>query len=142
MWAMVYHGQGDVAVVPDRPYFCTEHDLLARVVLVHRCGTDVKIRAQGRPAPLDESLLDELRGYLGLAGDADPAHFTAYEDLLAGRPSAHEPADPLYAALGDYLRSLDGPAREGLAAGLRREWGRVLGHEMTIVVEHVGSSVR
>jgi len=142
MWAMVYHGQGDVAVVPDRPYFCTEHDLLARVVLVHRCGTDVKIRAQGRPVPLEESLLEELRGYLGLAGEADPDHFKAYEDLLAGRPVAHEPADPLYAALGDYLRSLDGSQRQLLAAGLRREWGRVLGHEMTIVVEHVGSSVR
>jgi len=86
MRAMVYHGRGDVVVAPDRPYFCTEHDVLARVILVHRCGTDVKMVAQGRPVPLEASLLRELGQYLGIERDFDPTHFRAYEELVCGGP--------------------------------------------------------
>ncbi len=142
MWAMVYHGMGDVAVVPDRPYWCTEHDVLAKVLIVHRCGTDVKMLKQGRPIPLEASLLDELKAYLGIEGDYDPADYRRYEELIQGHSADGSVRDPLYRALADYLASLDAAQIEMLQGRLRREWGRVLGHEMTIVVEHVGSRVR
>ena len=142
MWAMVYHGRGDMVVVPDRPYFCTEHDVLARVCMVHRCGTDVKILAQGRPVPLDASLLRELRDYLGIQADFDPANLRAYEDLICAGPVKDDVRDPLYRGLRDYVAGLDEAGRGRLGACLRREWGRVLGHEMAIEVVHVGSRVR
>ena len=141
MWAMVYHGRGDVVVVRDRPYFCTEHDVLAKVKIVHRCGTDVKMRAQGRPVPLEASLLEELAQYLGLSGGFDAENFRRYEELICG-DAAHAAPDPLYANLAEYLDTLDKEQLSVLRDRLRREWGRVLGHEMTVVVEHVGSKVK
>ena len=142
MWAMIYHGRGDVGVIPDRPYFCTEHDVLAKVIMVHRCGTDVKILAKGRPVPLEESLLAELRGYLGVEGDAKPECFRTYADLLYGRPLDAEPPDGLFREAQRYLEGLSAQQREILSTRLRREWGRVLGHEMVVQVEHVGSKVK
>lgn len=142
MWAMVYHGRGDLCVIPDRPYFCTEHDVLARVIMVHRCGTDVKILARGRPVPLDDSLLGELGDYLGIGGESDPECFRAYADLVWANQQGAEPPDRLFRGAKRYIEGLDSQQHETLRASLRREWGRVLGHEMVVQVEHVGSKVK
>ena len=141
MWAMVYHCRGDISVIADRPYLCTEHDMLAKVIMVHRCGTDVKILTKGRPVPLEESLLDELDGYLGLVGEADPECFKAYADLALGNQLDAEPRESLFREVGRYIEGLDVQQREALRVRLRREWGRVLGHEMVVEVEHVGGKV-
>src|SRR4028118_1573046 len=82
MHALVYYGKGDYRVVPNRPIACTEHDLIAKVLLVHRCGTDVKIFQSGRPDQAEESLLEELAALIGSTHTGDNKHFLRYVALL------------------------------------------------------------
>ena len=98
MHALVYFGKGDYRVVADRPIFGTAHDLIGRVNVVHRCGTDVKIYQSGRRDQAEESLLEELAALVGSAAHGDSGRFLDYVRLLeTGTPRADVHDDGLYA---------------------------------------------
>lgn len=142
MRAMVYFGPGRFEVIDDRPIVCTEHDVLARVERVHRCGTDVKIFASGRPDQCEESLFDELRAIFGLTARQRDGHFADYVRLLLDGERVEPADDALLAAVAARVNRLSPDERAQLAAGLRHHWGRILGHETVVAVERVGSKVR
>ncbi|MCE9544517.1 MAG: hypothetical protein K8T25_03195 [Planctomycetia bacterium] len=141
MHALVYFGKGDYRVVPDRPIVCTAHDLLAKVVIVHRCGTDVKIFQSGRPDQAEESLLVELGALIGCDEPGDSRRFLDYVRLLeSGQPVA-DFADPLYRALADAVAEMDDAERQALWAQLHHFWGRIFGHETVVEIVRIGSRV-
>ena len=141
MRALVYFGRGHFELVDDRPIVCTSHDVVARVDFVHRCGTDVKIFRQGRPDQLDDSLLAQLRRLLNLKADYNPQCLRAYVDLVQGRESCDLDGDAFYSELRAALAEMSREDRKRLWPFLRRHWGRILGHEMVVTVERVGSKV-
>lgn len=140
MQALVYFGKGDYRFVPDRPIVCTEHDLLAKVRLVHRCGTDVKIFQSGRPDQAEESLLEELAALIGSSHRGDSQHFLNYVALLRGE---HEKVDDdgLHADLAAALGDLDDAQRNALWQKLHLFWGRIFGHETVVEIVRVGKRV-
>ncbi|MGQ9628904.1 MAG: hypothetical protein ACUVXI_01160 [bacterium] len=141
MYALVYFCRGSFEVVKDRPIICTEDDIIGRVDMVHRCGTDVKIHSQGRPDQLDERLLEQLRDLLGLSGDFDPRKLPIYVGLLRDGERG-ECSDPLYRNLLGYVDSIPPEDRGKLWTALKMRWGRILGHEMVVTIVKVGSKVR
>lgn len=142
MTALVYFGRERMEVVDDRPVFCTDQDVLARVDRVHRCGTDVKIFSKGRPDQCEESLLDELRTIFDCSEPPGDVPFSAYVDVASGRPVNNTIADPLYRAIAAKVATLPPAEREALPASLRRYWGRILGHETVVTIERCGSKVQ
>lgn len=142
MHALVYFGRGDYRVVPDRPIVCTAHDIIARVRLVHRCGTDVKIFQSGRPDQAEESLLEELATLIGSEHRGDSKHFLRYVRLLeSGNPEIGWD-DPLYADVADVVAGLRGAELTGLWQRLHEHWGRIFGHEAVVEIVRVGTGVR
>lgn len=142
MRALVYFGKGRIDRVDDRPIVCTEHDIVARVERVYRCGTDVKIYASGRPDQCEESLFDELRAMAGTQARQRDAHFTDYASLLMDGRNVEAEGDALFAELRSRVASMSPEQRCELSGRLRRHWGRILGHETLVVIERVGSKVR
>jgi threonine dehydrogenase-like Zn-dependent dehydrogenase len=141
MHALVYFGKGDYRVVPDRPIVCTEHDVLARVRLVHRCGTDVKIFQSGRPDQAEESLLEELAALIGSARRGDSTHFLRYVKLLqTGRSDGW--SDGLYGDVAAAVRDTSDADRAAMWRNLHLHWGRIFGHETVVEVVRVGRRVR
>lgn len=102
MMALVYYGQNNMRVVPDRPIFCTENDILLRIDCIHRCGTDVKILNNGR-AELDEALVQELQA----AADANGVYDTILSKEL-GRVLGHEMCGSVV-SVGSNVRNLKEP---------------------------------
>jgi len=141
MRALVYFGRGRIELVENRPIVCTSHDVVARVDFVHRCGTDVKMFRQGRPDQLDDSLLAQLGELLGVEGEYDSRHLESYVSLLRGDGPTPAPPDPLHAAVAARLAEMGTEEKGMLWPVLRRIWGRILGHEMVVTVERVGSEV-
>lgn len=142
MHALVYFGKGDYRVVPDRPIVATAHDLIGRVKVVHRCGTDVKIFQTGRRDQAEESLLEELAALVGAAGTGDAARFLDYVRLLeTGTPQADVADDGLYAAVAAAVAGTDEPERRRLWHRLALHWGRIFGHETVVELVFVGSRV-
>lgn len=142
MRALVYFGKGRVQRVDSRPIVCTEHDIVARVERVYRCGTDVKIHSSGRPDQCEESLFDELRAIFGTRARQRDGHFTDYAKLLLDGEDSDADGDPLFAELRARVAALTPEQRCRLSGELRRCWGRILGHETLVVIERVGSKVR
>ncbi len=141
MHALVYYGKGDYRVVPDRPIIGTAHDLIARVHHVHRCGTDVKIFSSGRPDQAEESLLEELAALIGSAHGGDSQFFLRYVRLIEDALFDPDFTDPLYLDVADTVRDLNPEGRGELLALLRRNWGRIFGHEAVVEIVRVGSRV-
>ena len=142
MRALVYFGKGDYRVIPDRPVVATAHDLLAKVLVVHRCGTDVKIFQSGRPDQAEESLLRELAVLVGCEHEGDSSRFLDYVRLLEQAHLDSEFQDPLYRALAKTVASYDASDRNALQSHLHQFWGRIFGHETVVEIVHVGSRVR
>lgn len=138
MVALVYYGQNNMRVVPDRPIFCTENDILLEINCIHRCGTDVKILKNGRPDPIDDRLLQELQVITGVIGSYDKTRIGDYFELIE-TGKIGDNADEFYQNLVKKLGSID---REKLYQTILREWGRVLGHEICGIIVYVGSNVR
>jgi threonine dehydrogenase-like Zn-dependent dehydrogenase len=142
MHALVYFGKGDYRVVADRPIFGTAHDLIGRVNVVHRCGTDVKIYQSGRRDQAEESLLEELAALVGSAAHGDSGRFLDYVRLLeTGTPRADVHDDGLYAEVAKAAADLDDVARRDLRRQLELHWGRIFGHETVVQLVFVGSRV-
>jgi len=142
MQALVYFGKGDYRVIPDRPIVCTAHDVLARVRLVHRCGTDVKIHKAGRPDQAEESLLEELAALVGSRHTGTSLSFLQYVSLLqSGEPDV-DFDDPLYADLVDTLKDGSSSDRDALWRQLQLHWGRIFGHEAVVEIVRVGTRVQ
>jgi threonine dehydrogenase-like Zn-dependent dehydrogenase len=142
MRALVYFGRERFEIVDDRPIVCTEHDVVARVEQVYRCGTDVKIFAKGRPDQCEESLLNELRAIFGTRAPAYDRHFAKYATLLLdGQPVAPE-GDALLEHIADRVADASPEQRCRLSGAMRKHWGRILGHETLVTIERVGSRVR
>ena len=141
MYALVYYGRGDFRVIEHRPIFYTSNDLIIKVEMVHRCGTEVKYYHQGYP-PIDNLLLQKLRDITELKGHFDPSNLSDYVRLLDNEHSSHEVKDGFHRQLAEHLNSLNGRQRETFCECLFREWGRVVGHEMVGVIEKVGSNVK
>ncbi|MBP7934817.1 MAG: hypothetical protein KA354_09240 [Phycisphaerae bacterium] len=141
MKALAYFGQGRFELIEDRPIVCTEHDLLARVERVYRCGTDVKICASGRPDQCEESLLDELRSIFAIDAPHRDGHFLDYSRLLLDNQPVGISDDRLFIAIRERLAGMSDEDRGRLSGLLRRFWGRILGHETVVTIERVGSKV-
>jgi len=142
MHALVYFGKGDYRVVPDRPIVATAHDLVGRVRMVHRCGTDVKIFQSGRRDQAEESLLEELAALVGVPCAGDSARFLDYVRLLeGGTPRTDVADDGLYAAVAAAVAGMDEAERRELWRKLALHWGRIFGHETVVELVHVGSRV-
>ena len=141
MQALVYYGRGDYRVVADRPIVGTAHDLIGRVRVVHRCGTDVKIYQSGRPDQAEESLLEELAVLIGCSHTGDSRRFLDYVRLLeAGTPD--QPwNDGLYRAVAEAVEGMDAAERQQLWSRLLHYWGRIFGHETVVELVFVGSRV-
>lgn len=157
MQALVYYGRGDYRVVPDRPIVGTAHDLIGKVRVVHRCGTDVKIFQSGRPDQAEESLLEELAALVGCRAAGDSRRFLDYVRLLEtgiGAPEApaREPEKParalrahddeLYRAAAEAVEGMDDGERQQLWSQLHLHWGRIFGHETVVELVFVGSRVQ
>ena len=141
MKALAYFGQGRFELINDRPIVCTEHDLLARVERVYRCGTDVKIFSSGRPDQCEESLLDELRSIFGIEVPHRDGHFLDYSRLLLDNQPVGTGDDQLFIDIREQLAGFSAEDRCKLAGMLRHHWGRILGHETVVTIERVGSKV-
>ena len=152
MHALVYYGKGDMRVVPDRPIVCTETDVVVKVGLVHRCGTEVKFYSQGRPDQVEESLLEELAELFGVSGagpdgrvvsgtDYDPHKFLDYVRLVEQGTVTEENEDPLYRRLAEVRRESSDADRADVRAKLLLHWGRITGHETVCTIARVGSRV-
>jgi threonine dehydrogenase-like Zn-dependent dehydrogenase len=128
-------GAGDVRFVQGRTMLGLEGDIIARVDMVHRCGTDASMFRIGRPEPLEASLVAELREILGadldLGARSGPLARLFIDGVEEGAPPA---------ALA-YRRGLAAEAREALRRELLSGWGRVIGHEFVATIVHVGSGV-
>lgn len=141
MHALVYYGKGDYRVVPDRPIVGTAHDLIGRVRVVHRCGTDVKIFQSGRRDQAEESLLEELAALVGSRHPGDSGRFLDYVRLLeSGKPQSGID-DELYAAVAEAVAETDAAERLELWQQLYLHWGRIFGHETVVELVFVGSRV-
>jgi len=141
MTALVYFGRRRMEVVENRPVFCTDQDVLARVDRVHRCGTDVKIFNTGRPDQCEESLLAELRSIFDCSELPGDVPFDAYVDLAMGQPRDPAIGDPLYRAIAGRIQAMPAADRRALPQMMRKRWGRILGHETVVTVERTGSRV-
>jgi len=142
MHALVYFGKGDYRVVPNRPIVCTAHDLIAKVLLVHRCGTDVKIFQSGRPDQAEESLLEELAALTGSTHTGDSKHFLRYVALLETGEFDAGFDDALYRDVAVAVEGIDSTRRSELKQKLSLYWGRIFGHETVVEIVRVGSRVR
>jgi threonine dehydrogenase-like Zn-dependent dehydrogenase len=142
MDALVYFGRGDYRVVANRPIIGTAHDVIARVLLVHRCGTDVKIYQSGRPDQAEESLLQELAALLDSEYSGDSRHFLKYVHLLENGAQDDSFSDPLYDDVARVVEGLRESERAELKQKLCLYWGRIFGHEAVIEIVRVGSRVR
>jgi len=139
MHALVYFAPGDIRVIPDRPLAATAHDVIARVLLVHRCGTDVKIFHAGRRDQVEESLLEELARLVGSEHPGESAHYRRYVRLLETGTREQEFDDPLYRDVAAAVARADD--LETVRANLNRHWGRIIGHETVVEIVRVGSRV-
>jgi threonine dehydrogenase-like Zn-dependent dehydrogenase len=102
----------------------------------------VKIYYKGRPDQCEESLLDELRAIFGCDERPGNVPFLKYSALARGGAIDGSTGDPLYAAMAARIQAMSPADREGLNARMRRQWGRILGHETMVTVERVGSRVK
>jgi len=141
MYALVYYHKGDFRVVNNRPIFYTSNDLVIKVKMVHRCGTEVKYYHEGHPV-IDRLLLHELKKMTNLSGDFNYLNIDKYVNLLETGYFNHNVKDGLYKHLAEYLDSLSKPRLISLRENIFREWGRVVGHEIVGVIEKVGSNVK
>ena len=139
--ALVYYGRGDYRVIPSRPIVCTTHDVIAKVLVTHRCGTDVKIFQSGRPDQAEESLLLELAQLVGSTHSGDSTRFLDYVRLLQTGGYDSGFVDALYQDVYAATASFDAEDRAALWGNLSRYWGRIFGHETTVQVVRVGSCV-
>ncbi len=139
MHALVYFSQGDTRVIPDRPLVATAHDVIAKVLLVHRCGTDVKIFKYGRRDQIEESLLEEVACLVGSEHPGDSAHYRRYIRLLETGTQEQDYDDPLYRDIAEAIACVDD--HKALQANLSRYWGRIIGHETVVEIVRVGSRV-
>jgi len=141
MHALVYYRPGDFRVLDGRPIFYTSNDLVIKVSLVHRCGTDVRYHREGHRL-IDSVLLTQLGDLTGLNGSFDTANLKEYVDLLETGIANKGVKDELYWSLAGHVKRLAERERDGFSKGLFREWGRITGHEMVGTVERVGSNVK
>jgi len=141
MHAMLYLCKGCVAVADDRQVICTAHDVIGRVDLVHRCGTDVNIFRHGRPDQLDESLVAQLYEILDLRGEQDPALLEPLVRFLRDGIGDGTIRSRPYLELAERLSQYSNRERETLWRALGRVWGRILGHELVVTIVRVGSRV-
>ncbi len=133
--ALVFFGPRDFRVVRGRTMLGMDRDIVARVELVHRCGTDACIFREGRVEPLERVLIEELHELIGFRGDLGERTGPLARLFLDGVPEG-VPAEVV-----DYWRSLSEEKREQLRRALLLSWGRVLGHEFCARIVHVGSAV-
>ncbi len=141
MHALIYYGRGNFRVVKDRPIFYTSNDLIVKVKMVHRCGTEEKYYRQGYPM-IDSLLLNQLRDLTSLSGDYDLSNLSEYVHLLDTGQINPDVKDGFYIQLAKHLDSLSESQRRLLHASIFREWGRVVGHEIVGVIIKVGSNVK
>jgi len=141
MHALVYYGAGDFRVLCNRPIFYTSNDLIIKVNMVHRCGTDVRYYREGHRL-IDSVLLTQLGDLTGFNGSFDPVNLEEYIHLLETGEVNKRVRDELYARLEEHVRRLTEQGKENLRRNLLREWGRIPGHEMVGTVERVGSKVQ
>ena len=132
---LVVFGERDIRYVEGRTMLGLERDLIARVDLAHRCGTDVAIFQNGRPQPLEESLVDDLREGLGIDVDLGERSGPLARLFLDGTEDGAPPEAV------EYWRGLPEEKRASLRRTLYSSWGRVIGHEFVATIVHVGSSV-
>jgi threonine dehydrogenase-like Zn-dependent dehydrogenase len=140
MHALVYYRAGDFRVVKNRPIFYTSNDLVIRVNMVHRCGTDVRYYREGHPL-IDRILMRQLGDLTDLDGSFDVSNLAGYVDLLQAGAVDKEMRDDLYVNLMKYVKTLTEEQRASFARNLFLEWGRVVGHEMVGTIQKVGSKV-
>lgn len=141
MHALVYFCRGAMNVVDDRQIICTAHDVIGRVEMVHRCGTDVRIFRDGRPDQLDESLVRQLYEIFDLPGEEDPLLLEPLVEFIRNGIGDGTIQSRPYLVLAERLSSYSGKEHETLWRALARIWGRILGHELVITIERVGSRV-
>jgi hypothetical protein len=141
MKALVYYGPGDFRVVSNRPIFYTSNDLVVKVNICHRCGTDVKYYYEGHKT-IDNILLTELSHLLDLKGTFDPSNMVEYVHFLETGEENKKVNDELYKNLTRYWGTLTKEQRSRLASNLFSEWGRTPGHEMVGTIEKIGSNVK
>jgi len=141
MNALVYYGVGDFKVVADRPMFYTASDLVVKISMVHRCGTEVRYYSEGN-AIIDNLLLKELGDLTNLKGSFELSNLGEYVRFLRTNKVNSQVGDGLYRNLTSHFGTLTKEQRTNLACSLFREWGRVVGHEMVGTIEKVGSNVK
>ena len=141
MYALVYYGASDFRVLDNRPIFYTSNDLVVKVSMVHRCGTDVRYYRKGHRL-IDSILLTQLSDLTDLNGFFDPLNLKEYVDLLETGEANNRVRDGLYRTLTERVKALAEPERVDFCKDLFREWGRVPGHEMVVTIERVGSNVK
>lgn len=141
MNALVYYGVGNFRVVDDRPIFYTPNDLVVKVSMIHRCGTEVRYYYEGN-SKTDNILLSELGDLTNLKGSFDQSNLGEYVRFLKTDEVNRQVEDELYRNLVRHWGTLTKEQRVHLAGSLFREWGRVVGHEMVGTIERVGSNVK
>ena len=133
--ALVVFGAGDVRYVEGRTMLGMDRDIVARVDLVHRCGTDVAIFREGREDPLERVLVEELKEILGTEADFGSRSGPLARLFIDG---IEEGAPPEAVS---FWRGLEEEKRRAVRKELLSSWGRVIGHEFTATIVHVGSAV-
>ncbi|MDH5440616.1 MAG: alcohol dehydrogenase catalytic domain-containing protein [Candidatus Bathyarchaeota archaeon] len=141
MNALVYYGAGDFRVVRNRPIFYTSNDLIVKVDMVHRCGTDARYYREGHRF-IDSILLTEFGDLTDLKGSFDPLKLEEYVHFLETGEANRQVEDELYRNLAKYWGTLNKEQRAHLAGSLFTEWGRIPGHEIVGTIEKVGSNVK
>lgn len=140
MYALVYYGKSDFRVVKNRPVFYTSNDLIVKIKMVHRCGTEVRYYQEGHHL-IDSLLLHRLKDMTNLEGDLGPSGSNEYIHLLDTGQSDPSITDRFYRHLSEHIASLSMSQKESFHENLSREWGVVVGHEIVGVIEKVGSNV-
>ena len=140
MRALVYYCAGDFRVVANRPIFYTSNDLIIRVSMVHRCGTDVRYYREGHQL-IDRILLRQLSDLTDVDGRFNPLNLTEYVQLLQTGEADQKIRDELYWNLVKRVETLTQEKRVRFCRDLFSEWGKVVGHEMVGIIEKVGSNV-
>lgn len=141
MNALVYYGASDFRVVGNRPIFYTSNDLIVKVSMVHRCGTDVRYYHEGNKF-IDCILLSELRDLTNLSGSFNPTNLREYVDFLQTGEVRRQVEDEFYVNLTEHWGILTQEKGIHVTSGFFREWGRVPGHEMVGTIERIGSNVK
>jgi len=141
MYALVYYGKGDYRVVKNRPIFYTSNDLIIKVKMVHRCGTEVRYYQEGHRL-IDNILLCQLADLIGLDEKFEPSNLPEYVRLLETGRINDNINDEFYKGLARRLKGLTEDHRAKLCRSIFPEWGRVVGHEMVGTIEKVGTNVK